>query len=72
MEINASSSFILLKKAEMERWGGGVFWKINIHLNHKSELSQRLQGGEIIISLVLDYILHGAKARLALQTCLAL
>lgn len=47
----------------MERWGG--FWKININLNHKSELSQRLQGGEIIISLVLDYILHGAKACLA-------
>lgn len=36
--------------------------KIDIHSNHKSELSQRLRGGEIIIGLVLDYILHGADA----------
>lgn len=52
-------------------WGGGggvAPWgqkkkkKIDIHSNHKSELSQRLRGGEIIIGLVLDYILHGADA----------
>lgn len=36
--------------------------KIDIHSNHKSELSQSLRGGEIIIGLVLDYILHRADA----------
>lgn len=32
--------------------------KIDIHPNHKSELSQRRRGGEIVVGLVLDYILH--------------
>lgn len=78
MGINAHTSFTLfLLKGEMEgkegrRVGGsgGLLpgkkkkkkKKIDIHSNHKSELSQRLRGGEIIIGLVLDYILHGADA----------
>lgn len=40
-------------------------WKIDIHLNHKSELSQGSWGGEIIIGLVLDYTLCRAEARAA-------
>lgn len=40
-------------------------WKIDIHSNHKSELSERVQGGEIIIGLFLDYILHRAETSAA-------
>lgn len=45
-------------------------WKINIHLNHKSELSQCLLGGNIIIAQVLDYILCRAEARAACKCAL--
>lgn len=43
--------------------------RIDIHLNHKSELSRALWGGEIIIGLVLDYThtLCRAEAGPALQ-----
>lgn len=52
-------------------WGGGCSsWKIDIHLNHKSELSQCLWGGEIIIGLVLDYTLCRAEARAACKCAL--
>lgn len=44
--------------------------KIDIHLNHKSELSQCLWGGEIIIGLVLDYTLCRAEARAACKCAL--
>lgn len=66
MEINAHTSFTLLLKGKMEGHAGGEEEegallekkkKIDIHSNHKSELSQRVWGGEIIIGLVLDYIL---------------
>lgn len=46
-------------------------WKIDIHLNHKSELSRCLWGGEIIIGLVLDYTLQGWGS-CSLQMCVAL
>lgn len=45
-------------------------WKIDIHLNHKSELSQCLLGGNIIIAQVLDYTLCRAEARAACKCAL--
>lgn len=39
--------------------------KIDIHPDHKSELSQRWWGGEIIIGLVLDYVLGKADTSAA-------